>query len=53
MSFEKGFIMGILAALGGLLSAAVIKEHHENKRKMNDDALYNLKDAKITGPEKK
>jgi hypothetical protein len=53
VSFAKGFIMGVLAALGGLLSAAVIKEHQENKRKKSDDALYNLKDAKITGSEKK
>jgi len=53
VSFVKGFIMGVLAALGGLFSVAVIKEHQENKRKMSDDALYNLKDAKITGPEKK
>ncbi len=53
MNFGKGFIMGVLAALGGLLSAAAIKEHQEKKQKTSDDALYNLKDAKITDPEEK
>jgi hypothetical protein len=53
MTFEKGFILGVLAALGGCLSAAAVKERYEKKHKMSDDALYNLKDAKVTGPEKK
>jgi hypothetical protein len=48
MGFGKGFIVGVLATLGGLLSAEIIKEQVEKKQKMDDDELYNLKDAKVT-----
>lgn len=53
MGFGKGFIVGVLAALGGLLSVAAVKEQKEKRQKMSDDELYNLKDAKIKDKKEK
>ena len=53
MGFGKGFIVGVLATLGGLLSVEAIKEQKERRQKMSDDELYNLKDAKIKDKKEK
>jgi hypothetical protein len=53
MGFGKGFIVGVLATIGGLLSVAAVKEQKDRRQKMSDDELYNLKDAKLKDQKEK
>jgi hypothetical protein len=53
VEFGKGFILGLIAALAGLFSLSVVKNNRRRKEDADDDKLYDLKDAKVTGRKEK